>query len=122
MASRQQEVHAMTVCRPPVSPGFSATRHFVERSSLRQLRDDVLDFILEFGIRTRATGMTHVTVLERELPRAWRSLDVARQARGWIVLLNDEERLITCYRRGDANRFIRRKPKHRMSSDQLQRI
>lgn len=80
----------------------------------------MLDFILEFGIRTRAAGMTHVTVLERELPWAWRSLDVARQARGWIVLLNDEERLITCYRRGDANRFIRRKPKHRMSGVQLQ--
>ncbi|ATB49661.1 hypothetical protein [Corallococcus macrosporus] len=112
----------MPACRPPVAPAFTVTRHFVERSSLRQLRDDVLEFILEFGVRARAAGMTHVTLLERELPRAWRTLDVVRQARGWIVLLNDEERLITCYRRGDANRFIRRKPKHRMSSGQLQRV
>lgn len=112
----------MPICRQPESSAFTLTRHFVERSALRQLRDEVLDFILEFGSRTRASGMTHVTVLERDLPRGWRRMDVARQASGWIVLLNDEERLITCYRRGDANRFIRRKPKHRMSDTQLHRL
>jgi len=111
----------MPICRQPVSPAFSCTRHFAERSALRQLRDEVLDFILEHGSRTRASGMTHVTLLARDLPAGWRHLDVARQARGWIVLLNDEERLITCYRRGDANRFIRRKSKRRMSGAQLHR-
>ncbi|QSQ24145.1 hypothetical protein JY651_03995 [Pyxidicoccus parkwayensis] len=100
----------------PVPPrAFTSTCHFLERRARIQLRDDVLDFILEFGARARAAGMTHVTVLERDLPAVWRSSSLARQARGWIVLLSDEERLITCYRRGDASRFIRRKPKHRMS-------
>ncbi|WP_164002757.1 hypothetical protein [Pyxidicoccus caerfyrddinensis] len=106
----------------PVQPrAFSLTRHFLERRARRQLRDDVLDFILEFGDRARAAGMTHVTVLERDLPAAWRTSALARQARGWIVLLSDEERLVTCYRRGDASRFIRRKPKRRMSEAQVQR-
>jgi hypothetical protein len=100
---------------------FPLTRHFIERRARRQLREDVLDFILEFGARARASGMTHVTVLERDLPAAWRDSSLARQARGWIVLLSDRERLITCYRRGDANRFIRRKPKRRMSDAQVQR-
>lgn len=107
-------------CRAPPR-AFSLTRHFIERRALRQLRDDVLDFILEFGVRARAAGMTHVTVLERDLPVAWRRSALARQARGWIVLLSDEERLVTCYRRGDASRFIRRKPKRRMSEAQVQR-
>jgi hypothetical protein len=106
----------------PVQPqAFPLTRHFIERRARRQLREDVLDFILEFGARARASGMTHVTVLERDLPAAWRDSSLARQARGWIVLLSDQERLITCYRRGDANRFIRRKPKRRMSDAQVQR-
>ncbi|PTL84985.1 hypothetical protein [Vitiosangium sp. GDMCC 1.1324] len=109
------------MCRPvPMSRVFSLTDHFLERSALRQLRDDVLDFILEFGVRARASGMTHVTVLERDLPVTWRDSALARQARGWILLLSDEERLVTCYRRGDANRFIRRKPKRRLSRMQLQ--
>ena len=107
----------------PVPPrAFSLTCHFVERRARRQLRDDVLDFILEFGARARAAGMTHVTVLERDLPTVWRTSSLARQARGWIVLLSDEERLVTCYRRGDASRFIRRKPKRRMALSQVQRV
>lgn len=111
------------MCRPvSVSRAFSLTEHFIERSALRRLRDDVLEFILEFGIRARASGMTHVTVLERELPATWRDSALARHARGWILLLSDEERLITCYRRGDANRFIRRKPKRRLSRMQYQRV
>ena len=109
------------MCCPVPSRAFPLTRHFIERRSLRQLRDDVLDFILEFGARARASGMTHVTVLERDLPAAWRDSALARQARGWIVLLSDEERLVTCYRRGDASSFIRRKPKRRMSDAQVQR-
>jgi hypothetical protein len=89
-------------------------RHFVERGALRQLRGEVLDFILDFGVRTRAAGVTHVTVLERQLPGALRDSPLARQARGWILLVSDqEERIITCYRREDASQFIRRKPKHR---------
>jgi hypothetical protein len=109
------------MCCPVQPRTFSLTRHFLERSARRQLREDVLDFILEFGVRARAAGMTHVTVLERDMPAAWRDSPLARQARGWIVLLNDEERLITCYRRGDASHFIRRKPKRRMSEAQVQR-
>ncbi|MCP3140237.1 hypothetical protein [Pyxidicoccus xibeiensis] len=106
----------------PAEPrAFPLTRRFPERRARRQLRDAVLDFILESGVRVRASGMTHVTVLERELPLAWRESALARQARGWIVLLDDGERLVTCYRRGDASHFLRRKPKRRMSEAQLLR-
>lgn len=106
---------------PVPSQAFPLTRHFIERRERRQLREDVLDFILEFGVRARAAGMTHVTVLERDVPAAWRDSSLARQASGWIVLLSDQERLITCYRRDDASRFIRRKPKRRLSDAQVQR-
>lgn len=98
---------------PPRPRALPLPRHFIERGALRQLRDEVLDFILDFGVRTRAAGVTHVTVLERELPDFLQDSSLSRQARGWILLVSDEERIITCYRREDATRFIRRKPKHR---------
>ncbi|MCP3098900.1 hypothetical protein LZ198_08430 [Myxococcus sp. K15C18031901] len=105
----------MSQCRPrPVdSAKCFATFTFSERKALGQLRQEVLDFILDFGNRVRASGMTHVTVLERDLPRGHQGSSLARQARGWILLVSDDERLITCYRRADANQFIRRKSKRR---------
>ncbi|MFP2934073.1 hypothetical protein ACLESO_54900 [Pyxidicoccus sp. 3LG] len=108
-------------CSAIRSRALPTSRHFLERRVRRPLRDDVLDFILDFGTRSRASGMTHVTVLERELPVAWRDSSLARQARGWIVLLNDHERLVTCYRRGDASHFIRCKPKRRRGEAREQR-
>ncbi|NMO23061.1 hypothetical protein HPC49_47580 [Pyxidicoccus fallax] len=110
------------MCCPVPSRVNPLTRHFIERRSRRKLRDDVLDFILEFGDRARASGITHVTVLERDLPATLRDSSLARQARGWIVLLSDEERLVTCYRREDASRFIRRKSKRRMFAERDQRV
>ncbi|HEX8701528.1 MAG TPA: hypothetical protein VF815_22060 [Myxococcaceae bacterium] len=98
---------------PPRPRALPLPRPFVERGALRQLRGEVIDFILDFGVRTRAAGVTHVTVLERELPDYVQDSSLSRQARGWILLLSEEERIITLYRREDATRFIRRKPKHR---------
>ncbi|AGC47377.1 hypothetical protein MYSTI_06104 [Myxococcus stipitatus DSM 14675] len=104
----------MARCRPSVSRASSATFTFLERSAVGVLRKEVLELILDFGQRIRAAGATHITVLERDLPEHLRGTTLARQARGWIVLVSDEERLLTCYRRGDASGFIRRKPKHRL--------
>lgn len=103
---------------PRLSP---LPRHFIERGAPRQLRDEVLDFILDFGVRTRAAGVTHVTVLERDLPGFLQDSPLARQARGWILLVGDHERIVTCYRREDASRFIRRKPKRRTFKPRSQR-
>ncbi|MCE9667647.1 hypothetical protein LY474_07440 [Myxococcus stipitatus] len=111
----------MSHCRQVASSKCFATFTFTERRALGQLRQEVLDFILDFGNRVRACGVTHVTVLERDLPRAQRGTLLSRQARGWIVLVSDDERLITCYRREDANRFIRRKPKRRAFGKQARR-
>ncbi|MFY2557402.1 hypothetical protein ACN469_07245 [Corallococcus terminator] len=104
----------MARCRQSISRSSPATLTFLERSALGVLRQEVLELILDFGIRTRAAGVTHVTVLERDLPAHLHGSSLARQARGWIVLVSDDERLLTCYRRQDANGFIRRKPKHRL--------
>lgn len=97
----------------PASSVFSLTRLFVEQSARWKLREEVIGFILEFGTPARACGATHITVHERDLPWSLRDSSLSRQARGWILILNDEDRLLTCYRRQDASRFLRQKPKRR---------
>ena len=97
----------------PVSSVFSLTRLFIEQCARWRLREEVIAFILEFGTPARACGATHLTVHERDLPWSLRDSSVGRQARGWILILNDEDRILTCYRRRDASRFLRQKPKRR---------
>lgn len=101
-----------------VSGGFDKTRHFRERQSARHLREDVLAFVLTWGIEARLAGATHITVLDCELPKELRDTKLARAAHGWVVLIVDGQ-LLTCYRRRDASRFIRVKRKRRLSSSQL---
>jgi hypothetical protein len=97
----------------PASSVFSLTRLFVEQCARWKLREEVVAFILEFGMPARACGATHLTVHERDLPWNLRDSSLARQARGWILILNDEDKLLTCYRRQDAARFLRQKSKRR---------
>lgn len=93
--------------------------HFRRRAAQRGLRDDVRDFILTFGCETRAAGATHLVIINRRLPSELRQSEIARRARGWILLLADDESLMTCYRRFDASRALRRKPKLRPTPCEL---
>jgi hypothetical protein len=108
----------MTNADVAVAGGFEKTRHFRERQAVRHLREDVLAFVLTWGIEVRLSGATHVTVLNGKLPKEVRRTEIARAAHGWIVLLDDGQ-LLTCYHRADASRFVRVKPKRRLSSAQL---
>jgi hypothetical protein len=57
-------------------------------------------------------------VLNCKLPKETRETELARAAHGWIVLVDDGQ-LLTCYHRADASRFMRVKPKRRLSSSQM---
>lgn len=98
-------------------PKVKSSQHFFARSHERHLSPWVLDFILSYGSEVRARGATHLTVLERYLPAALRNTALARQARDWIVILDDCDRLLTCYRHRHASRYLRRKPKSRQRGD-----
>lgn len=94
------------------------TRHFLLRCAERGLRTDLRDFILVHGCEFRAAGATHLVVLERRLPVELQGTEIARRARGWILLLADDGTPLTCYRRFDATRMLRRKPKLRLTREQ----
>src|SRR5438067_1584454 len=98
-----------------LTPNIATTRHFEDRATERRLPDGVLDFIISYGAEVRAGRVSHLTVIERDLPDAIRPCALARRARDWIVLINDAGRLLTCYWRRNALRFLRRKTKRRSS-------
>lgn len=97
----------------------SVTHHFLERKAQRGLRDDVLDFILLHGREAHAVGALHLTIVERELPPELRTTRLARLARDWVVLVTPDASLLTCYRRREAMRFLKRKPKRQLSWGQM---
>jgi hypothetical protein len=99
--------------QPPVR------QHFADRFEQRRLRPAVLSFILAWGTEWRARGATHMTVLWRSLPASLRDTRIAHAARDWVVLMDDDGSLLTCYRRSEASRFLRRKPKRRLSPAEL---
>lgn len=93
------------------APETPETKHFAERSGHRSLPEAVKEFILSYGSDFRRCGMTHLTIVLRNLPPALRATALAERALGWILLMSDDSCLITCYRRRDALRYLRKKAK-----------
>lgn len=85
------------------------TRHYRHRAAERALRSHVEDFLMTWGTETRAAGATHITVVRRDLPVELQGTEEAARAEGWIIVAGDDGSLVTCYRRSDAWRFVRRK-------------
>jgi hypothetical protein len=56
-----------------------------------------------------AAGAVHLTVLDRDIPPDLRGSELSRKARDWIVITTRDGRLVTCYRRRHAWRFLQRK-------------
>lgn len=86
-----------------------STHHYVSRAAERALRPDVEEFLMTWGTETRAAGATHITLVRRDLPADLRDTEEAARAEGWILVAGDGGVLVTCYRRDDAWRFVRRK-------------
>jgi hypothetical protein len=85
------------------------TQHYRARVAERALRPDVEEFLMTWGTETRAAGATHITLVRRDLPIDLQDSEEAARAEGWIIVAGDDGSLVTCYRRNDAWRFVRRK-------------
>jgi hypothetical protein len=89
------------------------TQHYRARAAGRGLRSDVEEFLMTWGTETRAAGATHITLVRRDLPIDLQNSEEAVRAEGWIIVAGDDGSLVTCYRRTDAWRFVRRKSQMR---------
>lgn len=86
-----------------------ATMHFHRRAAQRGLRDEVVGFILSYGIEIHGAGATFLSIARRRLPRLLRRNPLAERAAGWVLVLEPTGQLATCYRRSDAAGFLRRR-------------
>ena len=89
------------------------TLHYRYRVAERALRASVEEFLMRWGTDTHAAGATHITLVRRHLPKELRGTEQATRAEGGIIIVSDDGALITCYRRNDAWRFVRRKARGR---------
>lgn len=89
------------------------TQHYKARAAERALRSDVEEFLMTWGTETRAAGATHITLVRRDLPRDLQDSEDAARAEGWVIVAGEDGSLVTCYRRNDAWRFVRRKSQMR---------
>jgi hypothetical protein len=90
-------------------PSYGATQHFTARAAERSLPHDVKEFLLMWGTETRAAGAIHLTLVRRHLPVDLQGCKEAARAEDWIIVTGDGGTLVTCYRRNNAWRFVRRK-------------
>src|SRR5262249_43377478 len=85
-------------------------QHHQARASERALHSDVEESLMTGGTETRAAGATHITLVRRDLPIDLQDTEEAARAEGWIIVVGSP---VTCYRRADAWRFLRRKSQMR---------
>lgn len=85
-------------------------QHHQARAAERALRSDAEEFLMTGGPETRAAGATHTTLVRRDLPIDLQGTEEAARAEGWIIVVDSP---VTCYRRTDTWRFIRRKSQMR---------
>ena len=84
-----------------------AARHFNKRWQQRGLTDEVLEFILSFGVEYGGAGARFFTVHDGKLPRDLRGSKLSDRARGWVIVCSRTWVPVTCYRRKDAVRFLK---------------
>jgi hypothetical protein len=90
-----------------------ATQHYESRAAERALRPNVEEFLMTWGTERRAAGATHITLVRRDLPPDLQGCEEAARAEDWIIVAGDDGTLVTCYRRANAWRFVRRKSEFR---------
>lgn len=88
---------------------IEATAHYRARAVERGLPARAERFLRTWGTETWAAGATQITLSRKHLPAELRDTRDAKRAEGWILVAADNGALMTCYRRRDAWRFIRRK-------------
>jgi len=87
--------------------------HVVKRQQQRGLKEEVLEFIVDFGDVEFGAGAIWYVIRERSLPSYLRGTQIVEKAKPWVVMARPRGRggeiLVTAYPRNDASRHVRRK-------------
>ena len=90
------------------------TAHSAKRQQQRGLRDDVIEFILDFGHVEYSQGYAYYCVRERDLPSYLANSRIADTARPWVVIASEcPDLVVTAYTTDSPSRWIRHLSKRR---------
>jgi hypothetical protein len=88
------------------------SRHAARRQRQRGLRDAALDYVLAHGTYVRRTGVTFVVLRWRDVPVADRGIDRWTRLAGTVIIIGDNDQIVTVYRNRHGLRHIVRKAKY----------
>ena len=87
--------------------------HATERQQQRGLKNDILQFVLDFGEIEYGTSAVWYVIRERLLPSYLKSSKIAERAKPWVVMAKtigrNTDMVITVYPNKNPSRHIRRK-------------
>ena len=89
------------------------TSHSRLRCAQRNISVDELDMVLSLGKEIRRTGVTFYFLGKRNVPFAARSSERMQKLVGTVLLVGDDDAIITVYRNESALRTILKKSKSR---------
>ena len=93
---------------------IAKSKHIGVRQQQRGLRQEVLEFVLDFGHVEFGAGAVWYHVRQRALPSYLRGSKIADMAKRWTVVVSgNNEKVLTAYARKDASRHVHRKCRRR---------
>ncbi|MEO7000525.1 MAG: DUF4258 domain-containing protein [Ktedonobacterales bacterium] len=95
------------------------SRHGAHRSMQRGITPTVIEYALTYGRLIQRTGVMFCVLGWRDIPPADRRNEWAAHLVGTVVLLDEDWRVITVYRKRSALRDIQRKLKRRITVEEL---
>ena len=91
------------------------SRHAQHRGAQSNLRADDLDLVRRYGVLERRTGVRFYFVRKRDVERFGSVEPRLRRLHGIVMVLSNDNTVITVYRNRQALRDIRRKSKYHLA-------
>jgi len=90
------------------------TAHAQIRGAQRNITPENIDLVLRYGKELHRTGASFIFLGKRDIPEDLRNDDQMRKLEGTVLIISeDSNHLITCYKNRNALREIKKKSKRR---------
>ena len=87
---------------------MTQTLHFLIRRSQRCLRNDVFDFLYEYGTEVCYHGYYYILRIKKNLPSNV-SMEMVKKAENWTLIRGENGNLITCtHSNNPAKQYLRK--------------
>ena len=95
------------------------TQHFAAREAERGLPPDTQDYILTWAQPVYRSGRRFWTLRWKDLPEVEQQSKLAARAMGWVLVLANDDSLVTTYWNPNAVGHLKKKPMKALKGGQL---